>query len=130
MNEDFDRKGRWGVGLGLGLAVVLLLGFAASRRNDESSSTDDRRYAAFSVCKDLVKDQLRAPGTAVFRDYFEDDGEVRVTGSGEGPYTVTSTVDSENGFGALLRSSFVCSVRPAGSAGGKTTWKLVDLNVT
>jgi hypothetical protein len=30
--------------------------------------------------------------------------------SGSGPYTVTGTVDSENSFGAMLRSNFQCTV--------------------
>lgn len=53
-------------------------------------------------CRDVVKDRLRAPGTAKFS------GE-SVSASGVHDYTVTGSVDSENGFGALLRSTYVCS---------------------
>jgi hypothetical protein len=107
---------------------IVLVGSALGigREDDDEPSTDDRRYAAFEVCKDFVRDRLVSPGSAVFRNYFEDDGEVIVAGSGPGPYTVRSTVDSQNGFGALLRTEFLCTVRPAGG----DRWTLDDLTIS
>lgn len=71
-----------------------------------------------------MKDRLRAPATASFRNYFEDDGEVVVTG-GPSTYRVVSSVDSENGFGANIRSNFVCEVRHVSGE----SWRLVDLAI-
>lgn len=111
----------------LGLAVVVLvvgaiIGAATGGGDDEGG---DRELAAFDVCRDFVKDRLRSPGSAEFRNYFQDDGEVVVTGSGDGPYVVSSTVDSQNGFGALLRSDFTCTVNYTGGS----NWRLVDLQM-
>jgi hypothetical protein len=84
---------------------------------------EELEFGAFDVCTKFVKDRLKAPSTASFRNFFEDDGEVVVSGSGNGPYTVISSVDAENGFGANIRTNFVCEVRHTG--GGN--WRLVNL---
>lgn len=68
-----------------------------------SSDWEPTTVEARLICEDWVRDRLRAPGTARFNNGDE-------TGSA-GNYTITGTVDSENGFGALLRSSWECSIR-------------------
>lgn len=75
------------------------------------------------MCKDFVKDRLKSPSSAKFRNFYEDDGEVLVEGSGP-QFKVVSTVDSQNGFGAMLRSSFVCTVTDRGD-----TWHLDGLSI-
>ena len=55
-------------------------------------------YYLQSLCQDAVRERLRAPATAVFSN-----------GSSNG-YSVSGAVDSQNGFGALLRSHYRCSV--------------------
>lgn len=104
----------------------------------------NRQLAAFNICREFVSDRLKAPATAQFRTFrlHEANDEVEVSGPepafadlppGEefdplaSPefYTVISTVDSENSFGALIRSEFVCRVRPV-----KRGWYLGDLQMT
>jgi hypothetical protein len=93
--------------------------------NDRGSSTSGGSPGmAFEMCKDFVKARLKAPSTATFRNFYEDDGEVRVTGSGAGPYTIQSTVDSQNGFGAKIRSNFSCTVTATGD-----TWHASNVSV-
>jgi hypothetical protein len=77
---------------------------------------------AFDVCKQFVRDRLKAPGSASFRNFFEDDGEVSVTHLGD-EYTVVSSVDAQNSFGASLRSNFRCTVTHVSGS----SWRLVDL---
>lgn len=55
---------------------------------------------AISQCETRVEEQLKAPATAEF------DSEAK----GGGPWQVTGTVDSENGFGAMIRSTYQCTV--------------------
>lgn len=64
---------------------------------------------ARSVCEGWVKDKLKSPATADFTDGA-------TTGSG-GTYTVGGEVDSQNSFGALVRSSWSCDVRYDSAAG-------------
>lgn len=104
------------------VAVVVVLVIGALTKNDDSDG-DDLEHAAFTVCKDFVKDRLKSPSSASFRNFFEDDGEVRVTGNG--PYRVVSTVDADNSFGANVRSEFVCVVNRVGD----DRWELDSLTI-
>lgn len=65
--------------------------------DDEDKASDT---GAIDVCHQAVSDQLKAPGTADF-------GGEQVTHSGD-RYTVVGHVDSENSFGASLRSNWSC----------------------
>ena len=73
----------------------------------------------------VAYDRPTSPASAEYPDYFEDDGEVTVWRLANGDYRVYSQVDSENGFGASLRSFFVCTVDYTG--GGN--YQLVDLEI-
>lgn len=109
---------------------VIVVGFfallsALGVGDDDDDDPEVTGAVAFEMCKDFVRERLRSPGSAVFRNYYEDDGEVLVIGSGKGPYTISSSVDSENGFGALLRTDFSCTV--TNTVGD--TWTLDDLTI-
>ena len=60
------------------------------------------------LCESIVKDNLRAPSTAKFAGFFSGGWDYRYN-SASGTATFTSYVDSQNGFGAMLRSQFGCS---------------------
>jgi hypothetical protein len=83
----------------------------AAQISDTGLSASDRElrgYGAFDACTTYVKDQLRAPLTAKFRNEYENDGEVAIKSADNITWTVVSSVDSENGFGALIRNTFLC----------------------
>lgn len=65
------------------------------------------RAEAFAACKEFVRDQLRAPTTAQFSEF--DPSSVQVDPAGR--FRVRLTVDAQNTFGAVLRSTFDCSLR-------------------
>jgi hypothetical protein len=76
-------------------------------------------FTAAVMCEEFVKDQLRAPATAGFplpTDY-------QIEHKGDGRYRMDSHVDSENGFGAQIRTQFTCKIQHAGG----DRWELVDL---
>lgn len=97
----------WAVGGAIFLAVVIV-GAALSDdgngdpRADEKYPADEARYA----CQAWVKDGLKAPATAK----FSGNG---ATGS-DGNWTITGTVDAENSFGALIRTTWTCNARVEG----------------
>ena len=62
---------------------------------------------AWRACQGLVKTELKAPGTARFPAY----STASVKADWKGMYRVLSFVDSQNSFGALIRTSFVCAIR-------------------
>ncbi len=59
--------------------------------------------ADVSLCEEAVTNRLKSPATAVFSDFQKDELDGRLT-------VVRGNVDSENGFGAMIRSSFKCHV--------------------
>lgn len=109
---------RWAAAV---VAAGVLVGCAAGAED----TAEDREHAAFDVCTQFVERRLKAPDTAKFRNYFQDDGEVIVTG-GPTTFVVISSVDSENSFGASLRTEFTCTVQ---TEDGKN-FTLVDLTTS
>jgi hypothetical protein len=75
---------------------------------------------AYEACKRAVESTLKAPSTADFSGPLHSD----ITADGD-TYKVAGYVDSENSFGASLRSNFTCTVRDTGG-----DWELVDLDVS
>ncbi len=70
----------------------------------------DKKYSAFDVCTRLVKQQLKSPGNAIFRDPTAENGDTTFTPSrGGNVYAISSSVDIEHGVGPTLRSMFNCT---------------------
>ncbi len=90
---------------------------------DDDMETDDQlaNLGAFDVCKQFVEPQLKAPDGATWRNPLGN--QVTYTGASGGPVTVAASVDSENSFGAKLRSTYECTVTPTGA----DNWRLTDL---
>lgn len=80
---------------------------------------------AFTKAQDLVRGFLAAPATAVFPKYGAQGVFASKTKTDDGrcAFMVVTYVDSENGFGAKVRSEFSAVVAP--EDGGK--WQLVSL---
>lgn len=89
------------------LGLLLLIGgctVLSSVAGGSDSDTDDAEAYVTIACREWVKERLKAPSTA---DFPRDES---VTASG-GVYTVSGSVDSQNSFGATVRSSFTCRAR-------------------
>lgn len=83
---------------------------------------EEERIAAVLACEDFVTDRLVAPATAGFPGTWDEEHvQVHVQGR---RYTVSSHVDAENGFGAQVRTPFICEVRLSQDG---STWRLRDL---
>ncbi len=92
---------------------------AAKQREKERLELckDDASYDAIANAKTAVSDRLRAPSTAEWSDITASlqDCEWRVTG----------TVDAQNGFGGIVRSSFQVRLRRA----SEQTWIPISVTV-
>lgn len=97
---------RWAIGIAVvALAVCGLCGWGMNAK--DSPAQADPSGDAKRVCQEeFIPKRLKAPRTAEFAD-------VSVTNDGDA-YTVSGSVDAQNGFGALIRSSFTCVVRESG----------------
>lgn len=96
-----------------GIAAVVAL----SGRLSSTELGIERR--AWAMTQEIVKDQLRSPASATFPPY-----EYQVIQTDLGEYIVISYVDSQNGFGALIRTHFVCELK----ATGRGQWEVVSLD--
>lgn len=114
------QSGRWiwGACVLIGLIVV------ANLPSNPVERAENQQSHAWSVCKQFVEDHLRSPKSAEFGRFTDatiqrlpDDNYERR------PFRVTSSVDSQNAFGALIRTRFTCTVKP----GSGKNWQLVDL---
>jgi hypothetical protein len=76
---------------------------------------------AWRVCQDFVRDKLPSPASALF-PAFEDADVFDLTG---GQVRALGHVDSQNRYGAMIRSTFNCTVTPLGG----TRWKLDSLTL-
>jgi hypothetical protein len=104
------------------LTVILFVGifililhtagiFSKDTSNSSSSSSSNvskNRSLAYHYAKDFVKKQLKSPSTAEFPGIFEKDGHIVELGNDS--YKIVSWVDSQNGFGATIRSKFSCTI--------------------
>lgn len=62
---------------------------------------------AVDVCQQFVRDRLKAPASAKFPSAAPD---LTTMPLGGGRFRVTAYVDSQNGFGALIRNTTDCAV--------------------
>lgn len=80
------------------------------------------------ACREFVVDHLKAPSTAKFPNYnnftAEKINNKETKAKGYIVYSVYGDVDSQNSFGAMLRSRFMCEVIKNSSA---NTWHLVRI---
>lgn len=113
------------------LLVVALcsLVFAAAWMYGVRTAKEEPRQATLPIydstsaqvaCERFVVERLKAPATAAFQSF----DKLSVSGSGTGPWRVSGYVDSQNSFGALLRSNYTCVVEFSGD-----NVKLISLSV-
>jgi hypothetical protein len=65
------------------------------------SLTGCGRSSLFASCEELVKNELKSPASAQFS------GETQ-SNLDSSTVNIDGTVDSQNGFGAMIRSTFEC----------------------
>lgn len=94
----------------------------AKRKRENAWRNEDKSIGAWLYAKDIVKRSLKSPSTADFpssifyTDYVSRNGQV---------YTIRSYVDSQNSFGATIRSTFMVKTEQV----SKDNWKLLDINI-
>lgn len=81
------------------------LGFVSCAPVDPCADTPANRDRAMMATEGAVKERLRSPATAQFPKKSGEDG-VQVVRIDACRFLVISHVDSQNGFGALVRSSY------------------------
>lgn len=107
--------------IGAGAIGVLLLAFAANGKGATPPPKAGPTTAdAHLICQDFVSKRLKAPSTAKFADLYD----VKAFKEA-GHFTVIGWVDSQNSFGAQIRTNYTCSVEP--TTGDK--WRLLSIDI-
>ena len=103
--------GAFGVLIVVGLVASLFVPKSTGTTNAaDSSSSDSRKIDAWYACQEAMTARLKAPATAGYPTTLE----LNLVGTGQG-YTTHAWVDSENGFGAQVRTFFTCTATDDGS---------------
>jgi len=91
------------------LAVIAAIVFTVwALANSEESVERTTRFSARSHAQTFVKRHLKAPATAEF-PWSPD--EYSIVSLGDGRWKVSSYVDAQNGFGAMVRSRWDVTLR-------------------
>lgn len=109
--------------IGIVVVFVLWVFTKPDAGSAEPNTRLDARYAC-TMSEEFVLRQLRSPATADFPGYGSGCTAIVIA---PGRYEVNSYVDSENGFGAMLRSHY--SVVMVGTF-DSPTWLAEDLEIT
>lgn len=100
------RKFRLGTAIYAVSGFVLVYVFASAFNTRELVPPKYDRFNAQTECEHFVSQRLKAPATADFAPMRD----LRITGEGNGPWTVEGYVDAQNSFGAKIRNRYTCSV--------------------
>lgn len=88
--------------------IFLFFKCTCSKSDEEKviQNAQDLRATAYFNSQECVKDLLKSPSTAE----FPYGSEQFVTQIDEDTFIINSYVDSQNSFGAMLRTQYVCQV--------------------
>ena len=87
------------------ISVVTIMSMCSS--GEPEAKDTDKTVNAWVMAQQFVEKQLKSPSTAKYPWGYKD----YVTDLGNGKYSIRAYVDSENGFGAMLRTNFYCVVQ-------------------
>lgn len=88
--------------------IFLVFKCSCSETEQEKANRNEYnlKFNAYYNSQQCVKELLKSPSTAE----FPSGSEQFVTRIDEDTYLINSYVDSQNGFGAMLRTNYVCQI--------------------
>lgn len=94
--------------IGVVLMTILYMIGSIGGDSSTSNSASNNKLLAYDYAEDFVKKQLKSPSTANFPGVSEENKQTIDLGGGK--YQINSWVDSQNGFGATIRTNFSCLI--------------------
>lgn len=119
MDENTQKPKSKLVGCGVLLFIFIALVVIATNSCESKPKQEHSKAAASVMAEQFVKDKLKSPGSAKFQSFSDQN----ITDIGDGRYTIAAWVDSQNSFGALIRTKYICTVKYAGD----DKWQLENL---
>lgn len=120
VGEAAGKKGAK-VMLGCGLLLGACIIFGLLLPDDVTQTGIGGKIGAMAMAQQFVEGRLSSPSTADWPWVSADDV---VADLGGGRYRVTSYVDSQNAFGAVIRTHYVCVLRKSSGGSGWTLERL------
>ena len=123
--EIFMKQGWVATLIIFGIAAIVVFGsepISSGVTATRSQPTVDRSDACF-MSQRFVRQNLKAPTTATFPSWTPENCNATQS---SGTWKVRSYVDSQNGFGAMIRSDYGVEMRYNPSS---DTWTLVDIMI-
>ena len=107
----------------LGFGIYIGFFWNTPVQNEEPTAWEemDNSSMAYVMMQNFVKDRLRIPGSAKFELITEPDCQIEKGGF---EYKISSWVDSQNSFGAMIRTRFFGTIRQI----DRDNWGLVSLD--
>lgn len=102
-------------------AVIIFKDRSPETSSSKSPVSTSNDFLAYNVAIDFVKQGLKSPSTAKFPKTMERSGHIKSLGGGR--YEINSWVDSQNAFGAMIRTNFSCTMIDKGG----NTWGCENL---
>jgi hypothetical protein len=102
----------------IGITIYVLNARSAT---PSAAATPYDRTTAFLMCQKFIQQRLTSPGSADYPFGASTGGD----DLGGGRYRFRGYLDSQNGFGALIRSTYDCSIKWAGGS----DWELERLEM-
>lgn len=96
------------------LFPILLFIFSIVGCGNSSSNNDStNKFLAYNYAEKYVKQNLKSPTTAKFPGLHEKNSHIKELGNNK--YEINSWVDSQNSFGAMVRTKFSCVIKINGN---------------
>lgn len=120
--ENGEKTNKLNVALGVvGTIAVIAVLFSSIEHKDKWKEQDNSEDA-FYMAQQFVKEKLKSPSTAEFPYYYNHKDHIHYNGNQS--YSIKSFVDSQNSFGAIVRSNFIADIKQT----SKDKWQLTFIN--
>lgn len=103
-----------------GFVIMLIVILAKSPAKPSTEKWVPDNFDAYVMAKQFVEDRLKAPSTAEFASIHKS----TITQTSPMVWTVKSYVDSQNGFGAMIRTKYTISMMVDHKS---KKWQVIDI---
>jgi len=101
-----------GCGCLLFIVLAIVVGLAINHQSPEerqAKGARDQALDAYFMAQEFVKANLKTPATAKFPLY--PNPGIGIIRQDDGGWLISGYVDSQNAFGALIRTKFICAIK-------------------
>lgn len=127
LNKKHKRKVRnrtFTVVVAIGAFVLMVISLANNTTIKSKTEVYQGNHKnAYYISQQFVENYLKAPSTAEFPSWYDQEHSVVQKPGSFTQYTINSYVDAQNTFGAMIREYYVCEVEYIKAT---DKWRLID----